>query len=94
MWTAHVEWICPHAGVVRVYADGKSYENQDPYEWAATVEKLDSGGIELKGVVKRLELEGRRAIEKALTAEGFTHAEIRRHGKTFVITPCKRAEQR
>lgn len=93
MPSAHVEWLCEHAGVVRVYADGKSYEQQDPYEWAATVEKLGNGGIELKGVVKRLELTGRRAIEKALIAEGFTHAEIRRHGKTWRITPRKHSQE-
>ena len=48
--SAHFEPICSHAGIVRVYEAGGSYEARSPYCAALTVKVLADGAAELSGL--------------------------------------------
>jgi hypothetical protein len=73
--TVHYERLCDHAGILRVYLGGGSYETRSPYTYAIVVKALSSELAMLKGLVSerlRLGLVERREISECLQEQGFT----------------------
>lgn len=68
-YTASIEWLCEHAGVVRLHERGGSFG--DPYVWACTVQNDQNQGAILKGVCAPLPHGGVHAIKDALRIDGF-----------------------
>lgn len=83
--SCHLE---PIAGVLRIYAPGKSFENEDPYLWAATVRFLAKDTVEILGVDKPLAPSLWRAIRAFCEDDttGITAVLIKRHGKVRTFT--------
>lgn len=85
-WTAHLEWLCEHAAVLRVFAPGKSYP-ADPYAFALTVRRDADRVAELKGlavegfVASTVPIGAWRAICRELARAGFRGLRYHRHSQ-------------
>ena len=66
---AHLEWHCEHAGLVRVFADGKQYG--DEYENALPFVAVDESTIEFVGLTKKLTPSQWRAARSECKAAGL-----------------------
>ncbi len=64
----HVE---PLTAVVRVYADGASRDNYDPYVWAVTLRYLDRKTVEMVGVTEPPSFEVWRTLKEQLHQFGI-----------------------
>lgn len=79
--------IEPIAGVIRVYRSGRSYQNGDPYEWAASVRWLSRDTIEILGVDRPPSIAVWRSIRAFLEddSSGIRKVIIKRHGRNRVL---------
>lgn len=85
---AHIQHICEHAGIVRVFSCDQQYEI-DPYCIAITFIVKNNGFIEFVGLDEKLKICQFRAIRSAVYNEGL-HVQMTRikDGKKHTVEVC------
>lgn len=69
MYSATLEWLCEHVGIIRIH---KKLEAKlgDPYVWCCTfIKKYDVAHI--KGVLRSPTISGMKALEEVLKKNGI-----------------------
>lgn len=81
-YSASVQWICPHAGLIRLH-EGPGGRYGDPYVWWTAFAR-EGDTAEIMGADRPLPLGGPRAVVAALRAEGLTGRKYDRPGRLVV----------
>jgi hypothetical protein len=99
MWT-HLEWFCEHAGIARVFDDGKEFETDNylyamPFVVRERYQVPDEDGfigeVEAVGGVKPPTLSQARSMLDAMHKSMYRVMVIRvKHGKKHTIKVCSR----
>jgi len=77
-------------GQIRQYAEGKSYEQRDPYECIATVQYLSETEVYISGTIGKLNLKEMAAL---LMQNGVTIIHYERRGKMIKMDLTKHAHK-
>lgn len=70
---------------IRVYAEGNTLKNRDPYEAILTVQYLNDNAVHISGLKGAFNRSVYRSIERYFNERGIIYVSYERHNKKKII---------